>query len=115
MQLDMARREAETAICAWNDFLAVMNHEMWTPMHTHHCTVISLAEFYPVQGEQHCYIRVEVQDTGEGLNPQDIQKLFNKFLQADSTTTRNHSGTGLGVAICKRLLIEQSQTCKKWE
>jgi ethylene receptor len=33
VQLDMARREAETAICARNDFLAVMNHEMRTPMH----------------------------------------------------------------------------------
>ncbi len=33
MQLDMARREAETAICAQNDFLAVMNHKMWTLMH----------------------------------------------------------------------------------
>ena len=31
--LDMARRDAETAICARNDFLAVMNHEMRTPMH----------------------------------------------------------------------------------
>lgn len=31
--LDTARREAETAICARNDFLAVMNHEMRTPMH----------------------------------------------------------------------------------
>lgn len=31
--LDMARREAETAIHARNDFLAVMNHEMRTPMH----------------------------------------------------------------------------------
>jgi ethylene receptor len=34
VQLDMAKREVETAICAWNDFLAVMNHKMWTPMHT---------------------------------------------------------------------------------
>lgn len=31
--LDLARREAEMAICARNDFLAVMNHEMRTPMH----------------------------------------------------------------------------------
>jgi signal transduction histidine kinase len=43
-----------------------------------------------------------VRDTGVGLNPQDIPKLFNKFLQADSTTTRNYGGTGLGLAICKR-------------
>jgi ethylene receptor len=41
----------------------------------------------------------QVQDTGVGLNLQDIPKLFNKFLQADSTTTRNYSGTGLGLAI----------------
>ena len=33
VQLDLARREAEMAICARNDFLAVMNHEMRTPMH----------------------------------------------------------------------------------
>ncbi|XXG80563.1 hypothetical protein AAC387_Pa09g1399 [Persea americana] len=33
VQLDLARREAERAICARNDFLAVMNHEMRTPMH----------------------------------------------------------------------------------
>ncbi len=33
VQLEMARRQAETAICARNNFLAVMNHEMWTPMH----------------------------------------------------------------------------------
>jgi signal transduction histidine kinase len=43
----------------------------------------------------------QVQDTGVGLNPQDIPNLFNKFLQADSTTTRNYSGTGLSLAICK--------------
>jgi ethylene receptor len=45
---------------------------------------------------------IQVRDTGVGLNPQDIPKLFNKFLQADSTTTRNYGGTGLGLAICKR-------------
>lgn len=44
----------------------------------------------------------QVTDTGMGLNPQDIPSLFNKFLHADSTTTRNYGGTGLGLAICKR-------------
>ncbi|CAK9275972.1 unnamed protein product [Sphagnum jensenii] len=232
VQLDMARREAETAICARNDFLAVMNHEMRTPMHAiialssllqeteltpeqrsmvdtvlkssnllatlindvldlsrledgsleldmntfklpqifidvrnlvkpitslkklqvsltlapglppivvgddkrlmqtalnvvgnavkftkegsisikvclerpEHTVDPLVPEFHPMQGEQYCYIRVEVRDTGVGLNPQDIPKLFNKFLQADSTTTRNYGGTGLGLAICKRFV-----------
>ena len=53
-----------------------------------------------------CFIddsgRSQVQDTGLGLNSQDIPMLFNKFVQADSTTTRNYGGTGLGLAICKR-------------
>lgn len=39
--LDIARREAETAIHARNDFLAVMNHEMRTPMHA----IIALSSF----------------------------------------------------------------------
>ena len=49
-----------------------------------------------------CMAVFQVRDTGLGLNPQDIPMLFNKFVQADSTTTRNYGGTGLGLAICKR-------------
>ncbi|CAM6002507.1 unnamed protein product [Sphagnum balticum] len=45
-----------------------------------------------------------VQDTGVGVNPHDIPKLFCKFLQSNSTTTRNNHGTGLGLAICKRFV-----------
>lgn len=44
----------------------------------------------------------QVVDTGVGLNPLDIPNLFNKFLQADSSPTRNYGGTGLGLAICRR-------------
>ncbi|KAG0595493.1 hypothetical protein M758_UG171000 [Ceratodon purpureus] len=61
-------------------------------------------DFRPTPGDQHFYIRVQVRDTGLGLNPQDIPMLFNKFVQADSTTTRNYGGTGLGLAICKRFV-----------
>jgi ethylene receptor len=46
----------------------------------------------------------QVQDTGVGVNPHDIPKLFCKFLQSNSTTTRNNGGTGLGLAICKRFV-----------
>eukprot|EP01018_Ginkgo_biloba_P005353 Gb_11604 [translate_table: standard] len=230
--LDIARREAETAICARNDFLSVMNHEMRTPMHaiialstllqetelTHEqrsmvetilkssnllatlindvldlsrledgsleldihvfnlsgvfqevlnlvkpiasvkklsvsmslspdlpeyavgddkrllqialnvignaikftkegcvsvCVCIERPEylrdpcapdFHPLLDDQHFYLRVQVRDSGPGLNSQDIPKLFSKFVEADLTTTRKYGAAGLGLAICKRFI-----------
>ncbi len=42
-------------------------------------------------------------DTGNGIAPEKADKLFKKFSQLDSSNTRNHSGTGLGLALCKEL------------
>jgi len=49
-------------------------------------------------------VEVSVSDTGQGINNEFLPYVFDRFRQADSTTTRQHGGLGLGLAIARHLV-----------
>ena len=50
------------------------------------------------------YLKIAVIDTGIGISSENIQKLFQPFIQIDSALNRQYKGTGLGLALVKRLV-----------
>jgi PAS domain S-box-containing protein len=59
------------------------------------------------QAEGADHLRIEVQDTGIGIAPGDLPRLFVEFQQLDSGYAKRHAGTGLGLALTRRLVQTQ--------
>jgi signal transduction histidine kinase/DNA-binding response OmpR family regulator len=53
------------------------------------------------------HFRLEVEDTGIGIRPQDVTRLFAEFQQLDSSASKAYQGTGLGLALTKRIVDAQ--------
>ena len=56
--------------------------------------------------EDQCNLEISVKDTGIGIEHDILEKIFQPFAQADSSTTRLYGGTGLGLTICERIARE---------
>jgi PAS domain S-box-containing protein len=72
-------------------------------------------KFSPDEGHVHIRVdasgpdafRIEVEDSGIGIKSEDMQRLFGEFQQLDASTAKKYAGTGLGLALTKRIVEAQ--------
>jgi len=54
--------------------------------------------------EENDRLQVKIADTGIGIEPEHLEKIFSTFIQIDTSTTRKYGGSGLGLDLCKKLV-----------
>jgi len=65
---------------------------------------VSLRVTIENRDQENAWLRFTVRDSGIGIAPDKLSRLFEKFSQVDASVTRHYGGTGLGLAICKQLV-----------
>ena len=85
----------------------INNAVKFTPAGSVSITVglVDADETHPPLCVKHRILSIEVRDSGIGIPPESVERLFKPFSQVDSSTTRKYGGTGLGLAICHRLCV----------
>jgi len=58
----------------------------------------------PTTNSPQSFLRITIKDTGIGILPEDIEKIFQPFIQIDSALNRKYEGTGLGLALVKKIV-----------
>jgi two-component system, sensor histidine kinase len=84
-------------------FSQVLTNLLGNALKFTHQGYVQLRAYTQKTTDQSVEVMFEVEDSGIGIKPEVIPRLFNSFTQADNSTTRQFGGTGLGLAIVKRL------------
>jgi signal transduction histidine kinase len=67
----------------------------------------------PPTGHDDSHLEISVSDTEQGIRPDFLPHVFDRFRQADSTSKRTHGGRGLGLAIVRHLLEIHGAACRQ--
>lgn len=78
--------------------------------HTIRGIITIRASATPVEGTQKSCIVVEVEDTGDGIPPEHLERVFERFYQVGTSPLGEREGTGLGLHICRMLLEKMGGT-----
>lgn len=65
---------------------------------------VSIGTFEPLEAQGEQYVEFSVRDTGVGIPADQLERIFDRFTQVDSSLTRRHGGTGLGLALTRQIV-----------